>query len=87
MAGLSRARSRRFGRRAQAVRAEKNIRLPVADGGWGRFLAVYVLDLLSARDAKAAVAEASRLTRRPPLPVLRTVTRRVQPGHRQSTGN
>ncbi len=63
MTCLSRARLRGFGRRAQVIRADGTMRFPVADGGWDRFLAVYVFDLLSAQEARAAVAEASRLLR------------------------
>ncbi len=63
MTGLSWARLHGFGRRAQVIRADGSMRFPVADGGWDRFLAVYVFDLLSAQDARAAVAEASRLLR------------------------
>ena len=61
MAALSQTRLRRFGQRAHVLRADATAPLPVASGGFDRFLAVYVFDLLSPRDARAAIAQAQRL--------------------------
>lgn len=63
MTSLSRARLRRFGRRAAIIRAEGTWPLPLAAGAFDLFLAVYVLDLLAPREAAALVAEARRLLR------------------------
>lgn len=63
MTSLSRARLRRFGRRAAIIQADGTHPLPVAAGTFDRFLAVYVLDLLGPGEATAIVAEARRLLR------------------------
>ncbi len=63
MTSLSRARLRRFGRRAAIIQADATQPLPVAAGTFDRFLAVYVLDLLGPGEATAIVAEARRLLR------------------------
>jgi ubiquinone/menaquinone biosynthesis C-methylase UbiE len=60
MAALSRVRLRRFGARAQVVRADGTVPLPAASGEFDRFVSVYVFDLLSPHDASAALAEACR---------------------------
>ena len=63
MVTLSQARLRRFGGRAHVLRANGTVPLPVADGGFDRFLAVYVFDLLGPGDAAAVIAQARRLLR------------------------
>ena len=63
MVTLSQARLRRFGGRARVLRANGTVPLPVADGGFDRFLAVYVFDLLGPGDAAAVIAQARRLLR------------------------
>ena len=63
MVTLSQARLRRFGGRAHVLRADATVPLPAADGGFDRFLAVYVLDLLAPGDATAVIAQARRLLR------------------------
>ena len=63
MAAPSQARLRRFGERAHVLRADATAPLPVASGGFDRFLAVYVFDLLSPCDAGAVIAQARRLLR------------------------
>ena len=63
MVALSQARLRRFGGRARVLRADGTVPLPVASGGFDRFLAVYVLDLLGPGDAGAVIAQARRLLR------------------------
>ena len=63
MVTLSQARLRRFGGRSHVLRVDGTAPLPVADGGFDRFLAVYVLDLLAPGDATAVIAQARRLLR------------------------
>jgi len=63
MVALSQARLRRFGGRARVLRADGTVPLPVASGGFDRFLAVYVFDLLGPGDAEAVIAQAQRLLR------------------------
>jgi ubiquinone/menaquinone biosynthesis C-methylase UbiE len=63
MAGLSRPRLRRFGERAQILRADATMPLPAASGAFDRFVSVYVFDLLSPQAASTALAEARRLLR------------------------
>ena len=63
MVTLSQARLRRFGGRAHVLRADGTVPLPVASGGFDRFLAVYVFDLLGPGDAGAVIAQARRLLR------------------------
>ena len=63
MTGLASARLRPYRDRAAVVRADGTRPLPVADGCVDRFVAVYVLDLLSPAAAEQAVAEARRMLR------------------------
>ncbi len=63
MVTLSQARLRRFGGRAHVLRADGTVPLPVASGGFDRFLAVYVFDLLGPGDAGTVIAQARRLLR------------------------
>jgi SAM-dependent methyltransferase len=63
MAVLSQTRLRRFSGRAHVLRADATAPLPLTSGEFDRFLAVYVLDLLSPRDARAVIAQARRLLR------------------------
>lgn len=63
MTSLSRARLRRFGRRAAIIQADGSLPLPLAAGAFDRFLAVYVLDLLAPGQAAALIAEARRMLR------------------------
>ena len=63
MVTLSQARLRRFGGRAHVLRADAGTPLPIADGEFDRFLAVYVFDLLGPGDAAAVIAQAWRLLR------------------------
>lgn len=72
MTSLAGARLRRFGRRAEIIRADATRPLPLASATFDRFLAIYVLDLLSPADAAAVTGEARRLLR--PGGLLATVS-------------
>lgn len=63
MTSLARVRLRHFGRRAEIIRADATRPLPLASATFDRFLAIYMLDLLSPADAAAVTAEARRLLR------------------------
>lgn len=63
MTSLASARLRHFGRCAEIIRADATRPLPLASATFDRFLAIYVLDLLSPGDAAAVTAEARRLLR------------------------
>jgi ubiquinone/menaquinone biosynthesis C-methylase UbiE len=77
MARLSRARLRRFGERAQILRADATMPLPAASGAFDRFVSVYVFDLLSPQAASTALADARRLLRPGGLVCLASLA----PGH------
>lgn len=61
MVELARDRVARWAERAVVRLVDGSWPLPVADAGADRFLVTYVLDLLSAADAAAALAEAHRV--------------------------
>lgn len=63
MVALSQARLSRFGDRARVLRADGTADLPAVSGGFDRFVAVYVLDLLGHEEATVAIAQARRLLR------------------------
>jgi ubiquinone/menaquinone biosynthesis C-methylase UbiE len=77
MVALSRVRLRRFSHRAQVLRADATRPLPAASDQFDRLVSVYVLDLLSSKDARAALAEARRLLRPGGLLCLASLA----PGH------
>jgi SAM-dependent methyltransferase len=60
MTTLSMAPLRRFGRRARIIQADGTRPLPLAAGAFDRFLAIYVLDLLSPGEITPALT-ASRI--------------------------
>ncbi|MGE5292098.1 MAG: class I SAM-dependent methyltransferase [Micromonosporaceae bacterium] len=82
MAALSRKRLRPFARRAGVIRVDGTRPLPVAGGRFDRFLAVYVLDLLSPADAWDVVAEARRVLRPGGLLCAVSLAPGVTPGTR-----
>ncbi len=61
MVDLATDRLARFSGRAEVRLTGGEPRIPVADDGADRFLSTYVLDLLSAEDVAAALAEAARV--------------------------
>lgn len=61
MVRLSRARLEPWPSRALVVQADASVGLPFADGSVDRFVATYVLDLLSDATTAAVVAEAVRM--------------------------
>lgn len=61
MVRISRRRLRRFGARATVTQSDGSMGLPFAAGSLDRFVATYVLDLLSPGDARELLAEAHRV--------------------------
>ena len=61
MVQLARRRLRWFGGRAAVVQSDGSMRLAFDDGSFDRFVATYVLDLLSPHDARELLAEARRV--------------------------
>lgn len=61
MVGLTRGRLAPFGDRVEIHRVHGTPHFEAADGVFDRFVSTYVLDLLSASDIQAALAEAHRL--------------------------
>jgi ubiquinone/menaquinone biosynthesis C-methylase UbiE len=62
MARIAERRLRPWADRAKVIALEPGVeRLPGDDGGFDRFLATYVFDLLEERDAQGLLAEAHRL--------------------------
>jgi SAM-dependent methyltransferase len=82
MTALARARLRPFGGRAQVIRADGTRPLPVADGLFDRFVAVYLLDLLAPGDAAVMLAEARRILRPGGLLCTASLTPGVTPATR-----
>ncbi|MHC5057412.1 MAG: class I SAM-dependent methyltransferase [Planctomycetota bacterium] len=60
MVEVARARFERFGRRAEVELSDGSMRVPGPAGRFDRFVAAYVLDLLSYEDARALMGEAHR---------------------------
>lgn len=63
MVSLTRHRLARFGDRVRVVQTDGTPRLAEAAASCDRFISTYVLDLLSADDGRAVIAEAHRLLR------------------------
>jgi hypothetical protein len=61
MADLTRKKLARFGTRAEATHSNGELRFPFAVGDFDRFLATYVLDLLSPTGIATVLAEAHRI--------------------------
>jgi len=62
MVSLARSRLRRYAPRAEAVLLDPPaLALPGSDGGYDRFVATYVFDLLADEQARVLLAEAHRL--------------------------
>lgn len=61
MVELARARTQRFGDRAEIRQTDGEPRIDAPDASLDRFVATYVLDLLSEADIRAVVAEAHRV--------------------------
>ncbi len=61
MVKLARNRLRQFGRRAEVVLTEGEMRLNVESNSFDRFLSAYVMDLLSEEDMQSILAEAHRV--------------------------
>lgn len=61
MVELARIRTRSFGTRAEIVRTDGELSLPLSDSSRDRFVCNYVLDLLAAEEADEIVAEARRI--------------------------
>lgn len=61
MVRLARRRLRRFGARAAVAQSDGSMRIPFDAGSFDRFLATYVLDLLSPDDSRELLAGAQRV--------------------------
>jgi ubiquinone/menaquinone biosynthesis C-methylase UbiE len=61
MVHRTRRRLARFGARADIRQTDGSLRLPLPAGSYDRFLAAYVLDLLSESDLQVVLGEAHRI--------------------------
>jgi ubiquinone/menaquinone biosynthesis C-methylase UbiE len=61
MVDLARARTARFGDRAEIRLTDGELHIDTPDASFDRFVATYVLDLLSEADIRAVIAEARRV--------------------------
>lgn len=86
MARLAGAKLARFGGRAMVARTDGTPALPVRDGAADRFVAAYVLDLLSEADLAAVLAEARRVLAPGGLFCACALTQGVGPLSRVVTG-
>ncbi len=82
MVELARERLFRFGDRAKVELSEGTMRVPGAAGSFDRFVATYVLDLLSEHDARALMSEAHRVLAVGDLACLVCLTSGVTPASR-----
>lgn len=79
MVRIARARLSHFGPRAWVVHTSGRPVLPLEEGSCDRFLATYVIDLLSDADGRTVVEEAHRLLRRRGLVCLTSLTAGATP--------
>ena len=82
MVEIARARLARFGRRAEVALTDGSVRVPGAAGRFDRFVATYVLDLLSEGDARVLLGEAHRVLAAGGLACLAGLTHGVTPASR-----
>lgn len=79
MVELARSRTRSFATRAEIVRTEGELTLPLPDSSRDRFVCNYVLDLLAEGEADAIIAEARRILKPGGLVCLVSITDGIGP--------